>query len=111
MYRIKIPLISEEILIYVGAEEWKAWKTKCIEYGAQEKIFKDLIPQFSNEGRAIGTYLWVGSKKHPDTVFHEVTHALNVIFECLQIGAEEEEFRAYISGYVQGEVFKWLSID
>jgi len=109
--KIKIPLISEEIWLYVGMDEWKAWIAKCTKYGAKPEIFENLTPEFANEGRAIGTYLWIGSKDHPDTVFHEVAHALSIIYECLNIGPEEEEFRAYIAGHVQGEVHKWLISD
>ena len=90
----------------MGTEEWEAWQRACLTC-AEKNVIPNTIPTHKGDGLTIGALIWVGSKEYPSTLFHEAQHALSAIFDFLGC-ADEEEMKAYISGYMNNEVHKWL---
>ena len=92
----------------MGLEEWADWQKFSKKEGCLDPVMLvDTPPVMEHGGLAFGPYIWIRSKKDKNTVFHEVQHSLDALFEVL--GADEEsEFKAYIAGHVNEKVFEWL---
>jgi len=101
--------VNKEILIYAGEEEFATWQRKCISMGADKEMMESVTSTHEADGRAWGSVIWVGGKDHINTVFHEVQHSLDAHFENMNLHEEEGEMRAHMAGYVNAEVFKWLT--
>lgn len=109
MLKIKIPLIDKGLELYEGEEELKKWKASCIKQGCPDPMIHSMeADPTGGGGLTWGGFIWVSDKKDPNTVFHEVQHALNNVMDVVFSHEHEEEFSAYIAGYVSEKVFNWM---
>lgn len=102
--------MNKDIKIFVGEKEWDAWKKYSLTVGASQRIHEKEMPECEGNGITYSASVWVFSKNDINVVFHEVQHALSALFEFLGCEAEEE-FKAFVAGYVQDKVYKWLQED
>ena len=103
MKEIKIPLVHRSIEIFHGTNEK--------EYNAFAKIVKQMGGTMFEKkeledigGFTYGSVIYIPMIEE-EILFHELSHALNCIFE--KLGCEkEDEFKSYIWGYVAKEALK-----
>lgn len=108
MKKIRVPLIDKDIAIYVGEGEWGRWKKQLLKHGCEDPILAhehDVVGE--GGGLTWGSFVWLQQTENINTVFHEVQHALSAIKQHLRAD-DEEEFNAYIAGYVNEKVYNWL---
>ena len=101
--RFRVPLIGKKIAIYAGERSYSAWVKTIRANGCDANISE--APGFG--GRCWGGWIWVSDINDTHTVFHELAHVLSNIYSGLGCD-DEEEFKAYISGYLIGEVYDFL---
>lgn len=100
-------MIEKEIVIYIGSDEWEAWKKVSIKNDCPLAELPPIMPEENGDGITYLAFIWLYSKDNINTIFHELQHAKSAIFKYL--GCEdEEEMKAYICGYVDNEVYKWI---
>ena len=110
MKRIKVPLIEKQVEIYVGLNEYDKWKNQCIKHGCRDpELFMNMenADVHEDSGKTWGGFIWIGDSKNTNTIFHEVQHVISNI-QNLIMNDPEEEFSAYIAGYINEKVFEWI---
>lgn len=114
MKKIRVPIIDVDIELYEGDDEWNKYKKVILKYTQNSEFIKEVlkseVPESSAEGRAYGSMIWVKTRKNVNTVFHEIAHSLSAVYETRRF-SDEEEFKAYIAGYVYEKAFEWIMED
>lgn len=101
--RFRVPLVNRIVTLYAGRKAYGQWVKAIKAHGCDEAV----SPNPSSSGRCWGGWAWVSDIEDSETVFHELSHVLSNLYNVL--GCEdEEEFRAYISGHLLGQVYTFL---
>lgn len=102
MKKFKLPLIEIDIDLYLGEKEFNTYIKRTIAEGAVGEP-----PSIDDhDGACYGSYVWIKGFDR-NCLFHELEHCMFAIFQSLR-AEEEEEFRAYLYGYVFDTVLTWV---
>ena len=102
MKKFRIPLIDQELHLYIGPKDWEKFKHDVGKQGVD--IEKDMKCPNVNSGKAWGGWLWVYGLNDVKTLIHELSHFIDDLMNTL--GTDDGEFRAYITGWVTERVLK-----
>lgn len=96
MLKIKIPLTSRMIEIFIGLDEINSYNRVIKKMGCPDPITEKDIE--THGGYSYGSVIWI-EEFTIGILLHEISHSLDVIFK--QMGCEDEtEFKAYIWGHI-----------
>jgi len=106
--KFMIPLINRQVNIYVGPNEWKAWKRRVESMGpiANPELLEK-VPD-GDSGRTYGSIIWVNMLNR-NTLIHELSHFLDCLFSILD--SADTEFRAYTTAYIITAVTQWADTE
>jgi hypothetical protein len=112
MKKFTIPILEYNYFVYFGIKEFNKWKTtiKTIYKDDIEKC-KDIdkidINDIDGAVDAIN-HIYIGDTNSVEIIAHEIFHFIKNLEEVL--GADgEEEFQAYLMGFVFEQVYKYIN--
>ena len=100
MIKILLPVFNITTGWYFGDVE--VYKKVCAKREDNDGIYKSNIDQCS--GFCSGSIAWVEDYTEVGAILHELTHMVHHILEA--VGVDDEETRAYCTGYLGERLFK-----
>jgi hypothetical protein len=100
MIKILLPVFNINTRWYFGDVE--EYKKAVIRIEGNDSILRSKIDNC--QGFCSGSLAWVDDIAEVNTILHELSHMVHYILEA--VGVDDEETRAYCTGYLGEKLFK-----
>lgn len=103
--KFTVPLVDVTFYIYVGANEWKAWKKEVVKQGANDNQPEKCPGE--GTGRTWCSWIWLNELDGWELVAHELSHFEDELMNHLH--TNDTEFRAFLAGWISDTVLSWVN--
>ena len=104
--KIKIDMIDDDMFFFYGKYGWDKYKRKLKQIsGFSKEDLKEKMPTSKDSGRCAVNIMWVRDKKNIKVILHELSHLIDHFMDHLS-AEDETEFRAFLTEYIGGRIFK-----